>query len=548
MLRTRTGKRRASSALVLLLSLAFTLAWGSTETPSAPSAAAPTTQPLRALVRFGARTPLSTGLSASETWRPARYVEVRSLDADGTERARTATDAEGIFQLEVSSTGSIVLVTHFAHDGLETWVTSDAQGQTPRQHSIPVSSLPSTPAPQIVAIDLPDSIPFAGALHLLDTLGHGLERVLAWRGVVMPPLFAHWGRGETTEWSYYTGETPAGSGRFGLVLMGGDPGAQATTDTDEHYEGIVLHELGHFVMDRRSGDSSIGGRHPPGELTEPGVAWEEGRATFFAVAALTSAGLSQELRYRDTVGIEPTGSCRVDQDVETPAADNPRGEGVQESVTAILWDLADGSAEGIPPQSELPDRDGDGVALGAAGVLEAMESQWSETHSYPSLTSFLEFLVRTGRVTRPDLEAMLTRTGEPLSLLEPQNLWPIRLELGQSRTGTIDGLSNPSASGGEPRPDNHLDAVRAYHVLVSEAGMLDARVRISGSGTASDHSRVAVELRDRRCVSVDRVVSSGPQVSVVHRVEPGVYVIYVRDAGDGNRADFTLEVTLTPAS
>ena len=41
---------------------------------------------------------------------------------------------------------------------------------------------------------------------------------------------------------------------------------------------------------------------------------------------------------------------------------------------------------------------------------------------------------------------------------------------------------------------------------------------------------------------------SGPQVSVVHRVEPGVYVIYVRDAGDGNRADFTLEVTLTPAS
>src|SRR5436190_20086015 len=110
--------------------------------------------------------------------------------------------------------------------------------------------------------------------------------------------------------------------------MGGAPGGQATSDTDEHDEAIVLHELGHFVMDRLSGDSSLGGQHPRGYLIDPGLAWEEGRATWFATAVLGAPP------YRDTIGIEPRGSLRVDESLETP--EEPRGIGSETSVAGVL--------------------------------------------------------------------------------------------------------------------------------------------------------------------------------------------------------------------
>lgn len=482
-------------------------------------------------VRFGARAALSGGLSADEELRPARFVEVRAIDADGSERDRAVTDAEGRATLDAASDGAIVVTSRYRRGDLHAWVSRDAQGRTAHEHRAPIGGSAE------LAIELSDAQPMAGALHLLDTLAHGLETVERWRGVAMPPLFAHWGRGETTDWSYYLGEVPRGSGQFGLVLMGGEPGRQATTDTDEHDEGIVLHELGHYVMDRRTGDSSIGGRHPPGSLTDPGVAWEEGRATFFAVAVLAASGLSRDAIYRDTIGVVPTGHCRVDQDVEAPDGALPRGHGAQESVTAILWDLADGAGD-------LPDRDEDGVALGPAAVLEAMEAHWAEEGSYPALTSFLDFLVRTNRVSRAELAAMLARTGEPASLLETE--WPAHLALGGSVEGEVDGLSDPAPSGGEPRPENGLDAVRAFRVVVDRAGTLAVEVSIHGSGTRGDHTQLALELRDRRARAVARAASSGPGLRASSRVEPGTYVIYVRDAGDGNRAAFRLRATLAP--
>lgn len=479
--------------------------------------------------------PLAGGLSDTETWRPARYLDVIVRRPDGQERERAQTDAEGRATLHAATGDSVVLVTHVAHGGLEAWVTTDAEGSTPHEHVIAVGA-------SDLEIDLPDAQPFAGALHLLDTIVHGLEAEQRWREVTMPPIFAHWGRGETTDWSYFLGEVPEGSGRYGLVLMGGEPGQQASTDTDEHDEGIVLHELGHFVMAGTSGDSSIGGRHPPGSLTEPGVAWEEGRATFFAVAALASSGLSTEARYRDTIGIVPTGSCRVDQDVESPAADNPRGPGVQESVTAILWDLADGDDPGVPAGARLPDRDHDGIALGAGGVMEAMEAQWAEEGSYPGLTSFLQFLLRTGRVERAALEAMLTRTGEPATVLDAT--WPTELALGADVEGQVDGLSDPAPSGGGPRPENGLDSVEAYRVPVDRPGTLEVRIRVEGSGTATDHTDVLVELRDRRAVLLRSVTTRAHEARLAVPVEEGTYVVYARSVEAGSRASYTLQASL----
>ncbi|MCZ7679334.1 MAG: hypothetical protein M5U28_11470 [Sandaracinaceae bacterium] len=139
---------------------------------------------------------------------------------------------------------------------------------------------------------------------------------------------------------------------------------------------------------------------------------------------------------------------------------------------------------------------------------------------------------------------MLARTGEPASLLETQ--WPARLALGESVEGEVDGLSDPAPSGGEPRPENGLDAVRAFRVTVDRAGTLTAEVSIQGSGTRADSTQLSLELRDRRARSVARAASSSASLHASARVEPGTHVIYVRDAGDGNRARFQLRATLAP--
>lgn len=526
-----------SRAAVLLRLMALALASASCggATPAPPTALPPREIHAAGTIRFGARTPTATGLTATEELRPARFVEVRLVDEGGATVASTHTDGTGAFELAGPGV-SLDVVAHAEHAGLSIETTHDQGGRDVHTFRVPVSE----GAP--MAVDVRDAeSEMAGALHIVDTLLGGLEAVQRWTGVTLPSVYVYWGRGVTTDWSYYRGEMPAGSGRFCLELLGGQPGHQASTDTDEHDEAIILHELGHFVMDRISGDSSIGGMHPRGSLVDPGLAWEEGRATWFATAVL---GLPF---YRDTIGIQGGeggvgGTTRVDENLETPQP--PRGLGSETSVAGVLWDLSDGDDTG------LLDGDADGVALGPAAILSAMRDQAAEPGAFASIGSFLRFLVRTGVAQGADVSAMLARTGEPADLLPPDDVstWPIDVAVGQSAHGTVDGLTDPAPSGGAARPENGFDAVRAFRVHVTERGMLDVQMLIDGSGGASDRTDLDLELRDRRARVLDRTVGATQRQAVVDLVEPGDYIAYVRDAGSGNRADFELRVALTPVA
>jgi len=274
--------------------------------------------------------------------------------------------------------------------------------------------------------------------------------------------------------------------------------------------------------------------HPRGALVDPGLAWEEGRATWFATAVL---GLPF---YRDTIGIQGTGTTRVDENLETPQ--DPRGLGSETSIAGILWDLSDGDGTG------LLDGDSDGVAIGPAAVLRAMRDQAAEQGAFASSASFLRFLVRTGVVDAPSVTAMLARTGEPAQTLPPDDvsIWPVDVAVGASASGLVDGLTDPAPSGGVARPENGFDAVRAFRVHVPERGMLDVQMVIDGSGGPSDRTDLDVELRDLRAHVLDRTVGPSAHQAVVDLVDPGYYIAYVRDAGSGNRARFELRVALTP--
>lgn len=515
---------------------------------------------------FDTRHPTPRGASAALTPKPARLITVRLVDDAGVTVAESQTDREGAFQIrgDRNVARQLVVLSRVRHDGHAIDVTRDAAGLHPHALFVPLPE--DTEA--ALALHATDAIPMAGALHILDTLLLGVETVRAWVDETLPPFFAYWDRGVTTNWSFYVGqrgelvcpgERPAGGlgpndegpteacepralgaeapegasrlPRYGIELLGGEPGRQADTDTDEHDEMIVMHELGHFVMDVLSSDSSHGGSHPRGVLIDPGLAWEEGRATWFATAVLGSP------RYQDTIGLEPRGSLRVDHDVERGEPGDVRGMGSESSVAEILWDLADG-ADG------LPDRDGDPIALGPARVLRAMMELGQRPGSYPALPTFLQYLVKTEIVQASTLVELLRRNREPLALLpEGDHVpWPRSLDVPGTVAAKIDGLSDPAPSGGPARASNGIDAVHAYRVHVAEPGWLAATLTIFGTGRQADRHDLDLELRDLRSDLLDRSAGEEPTESVGRAVEPGWYILYVRDGGGGNRVGYELKV------
>ncbi len=477
-------------------------------------------------VSYEARAPTAKGVSAAIELRPARHVVVEAVDAEGRVVGRTATGADGSFALEAPSAAVDLVVRARIEVPFDLAVTKDAQGLS--EHAIRTRLGAPQLFMEITATDAdPDGT--AGAFHILDTELRGLEAVERWTGRRLPPLFTYWARGVTTAWSYFRGERPGGSGRYCLELLGGEPGGQAVTDTDEHDEAIILHELGHFVMDRLSTDSSPGGNHPAGVLLDPGLAWEEGRATWFAAAVLGSP------HYLDTIGVEPHGRLRVQHDLEA-GSPGPRGAGSEQGVAEILWDLSDGG-------DHLPDADADGVALGPAAVLQMMIELRDVPGAFPNIATFLRHVVDAGTDERA-IERLLALGGHPERLLpsEPRPAWPRDVPVPGVTSGKIDGVSNPAPAGGPNRPDTGIDAVHAYRVHVDRSGWLAVRLRIFGSGRAADRQDLDVEVRDIRANLLASARGEAQVERVMHRVDPGWYVIYVRDGGNGNQAGYDLQV------
>lgn len=531
----------AGRARVALLAIVIAPAAGCTGVapPSSETArdtdAAPA-GPLAGTVLYEARHPTPSGASAQLERRPARWVDLELVDSRGVTLASARTDEAGRFELaRAPGAASLIVWARVRLANRDVAVTTDADGR--QAHRLAIDLATAARPLAIAASDAAEGGP-AGAFHILDTMLTGLGALERWTGRAPPPIFVYWGRGATRDWSYFRGERPPGSGRFAFELLGGQPGQQATTDTDEHDEAIMLHELGHLVMTLVSTESSIGGHHPPGVLVDPGLAFEEGRVSWFAVAALGDP------RYQDTIGLEPTGRLRVDRDYSR-VNPGPQGIGSEQTVGEVLWDLTDGV-------DELPDDgDGDGVALGPEAVMRAMMDLDAAAGAYPCLATFLEHLVRTGRATELDLKAMLERSGQTSRLLPAPGVasWPLDLSLPASVSGEIDGLSDPAPSGGPAHPATGYDATRAYRFHLTEPTSVEIVLAIEGSGSTLDHTDLDLELRDIR----SRLLAESSGLARRETIPPtllppGWYVVYVRDGGRGNRARYVLTATAAPAA
>jgi hypothetical protein len=245
----------------------------------------------------------------------------------------------------------------------------------------------------------------------------------------------------------------------------------------------------------------------------------------------------------DTIGLEPQGSLRLAENLESQSADGPRGMGSEAGVMEILWDLSDGGPSDLP--FALPDTDNDGVALGPAAVFGAMRTLAQQPGAYPDVTTFLRHLVRTNLANGLTVKNLLLAGGHPESMLPLDDVspWPIDIALGSTVGGKVDSLTNPAPSGGAPRPGNGRDAVQVYRVHVPTAMWLTLRLRVFGSGGQSDQTDVDLELRNLRADQLAASRSETPAEQVVSYVEPGWYIIYVRDGGSPNRASYELSVS-----
>ncbi len=135
---------------------------------------------------------------------------------------------------------------------------------------------------------------------------------------------------------------------------------------------VLLHELGHYVMQNYSRDDSLGGKHLLGEKIEPAFAFSEGWASFFATSAM---GRWSKQPYPYFWNIQQNSffwlnynEISPESAIALPTLDGGIEQDIDESFVASalynLWDGKDVAEVG----------EDDGAALGTEAVFSAISS------------------------------------------------------------------------------------------------------------------------------------------------------------------------------
>jgi hypothetical protein len=179
----------------------------------------------------------------------------------------------------------------------------------------------------------------AAAWNALDNMVRGMDLVRAHGVTSISPLIVYWQLGSATG-SYYQG------GNNELHL-----------DGDDGYDDVVaLHEFGHYMQDEYSASDNPGGAHD-GSPADPRLAWGEGGATWFAIAA---RGVPYYIDYAAGGGW----SVELEDRVHAATLTSGMSQNISEWMVAeVMWDVSDGALDG----------DGDPVAMGGrAEVFEVL--------------------------------------------------------------------------------------------------------------------------------------------------------------------------------
>ncbi len=331
------------------------------------------------------------GQSRQRVARPARGARVTVHGADG--EVSTRTDGDGRFALEVTLA-----------DPLTVEAAADVRWDEHRARVVDRSKAravyrleaPWRGAPVELVARADDGL--GGPFNIADQAFEAFAFYAPHVRTPGPPLTFEWARGEPFACgSCYTDD---------LISVGGQ-----AADTDEYDDDILLHEIGHYFVERFSRDSSPGGFHRDRQV-DPRLAYGEGLAYFFACAVRGTPVVvdtyASATRVIDIDRLLHDGEARANM----RGTSNRRGDGAlrEETTAAILWDALD---------DDDPSEPFDRVSLGRAGIMALLVRDLAPTDAPDrgprglDLTDLLDALVCARRVPADDVQALATEIAFP---------------------------------------------------------------------------------------------------------------------------------------
>jgi len=209
----------------------------------------------------------------------------------------------------------------------------------------------------------------AAPFAILDAIYSGIQFVLtAHPTAIFTPMDAFWSVNNTigTSFDVAAGQMPTSfysSGADSLYLLG-----DASLDTEEFDDHVIMHEWGHYFEDNFSRSDSIGGPHTLGQSLDARLAWGEGWATAFGAMTLNDP------LYCDTRAVGSPNGFSLDVEID--------GFGFQGwynevSVATLLYDLWDSADDGT-----------DNMSLGFGLIFDTMVGPQRVTPAWATIHTF----------------------------------------------------------------------------------------------------------------------------------------------------------------
>jgi hypothetical protein len=262
----------------------------------------------------------------------------------------------------------------------------------------------------------------AAPFAVLDTMYSAAQAFLSVRpAVAFPGLKVNWSPNNAPE----PGDSTLGqigtshySPASNQIFVLGKAGA----DIDEFDTHVIAHEWGHFFEANLSRSDSPGGKHGPGDILDPRIAFGE------AWGNALSAMVLKEPIYFDCLWSGANLRCfGWDSETAPNPTDDPTPSAFSESsLLRALYDLYD-----APTAAEPFDK----VSLGLGPIYDAMVGPEKTTQSVTTIASFITALKAQPTVVEADVDTLLAEV----------NIGSIQNEFGRNDTNLTDIFTNATS-------------------------------------------------------------------------------------------------------
>lgn len=359
----------------------------------------------------------------------------------------------------------------------------------------------------------------AAPFAILDSMLTASRAFMSVRNVPFPPLKVNWSPNNVPQ-SGDKAQGLIGTSHFSpseneIYVLG-----KALADTDEFDSHVIVHEWGHFFEANLARSDSPGGRHGPGDVLDPRIAF--GEAWGNAVASM----VLPETVYADSTW--SGGSLHTfgfDTETEPNPTDDPTPSGFSESsVLRVLYDLYDATNAG---------ESFDQVGVGLGPIYDVLTGPQKTTDAMTTLASFV-----TGLKAQPGANATAINT-----LLQRYGIGPITSEFGTGDPGLNGMYTNATALpfsgniqlGGGNLPNTWQQ--NQYYVFTGNGA------RITCAASSSEDVAIVGYRRGQEVGAAD-ATTAGTESFSFNSQAGAIYVLVLTGFG-ANAGDYNVNIAIS---